>query len=86
MGGEAAAPILARAREHGVVTSADVLAPGDPGLLEWIAPALPELDYLLPNDEQVLALTGADDLEEGCRRWSSAAWAAWPRPAAPRAS
>ena len=38
MGGEAAAQILAHAREHGVVTSADVLAPGDPGLLEWIAP------------------------------------------------
>jgi len=67
MGGEAAASILARARERGVVTSADVLAPGDPGLLDWIAPALPELDYLLPNDDQVLALTGASDLEEGCR-------------------
>ena len=67
MGGEAAAPLLARAREHGVVTSADVLAPGEPGLLEWIAPALPELDYLLPNREQVLTLTGTDELEEGCR-------------------
>jgi sugar/nucleoside kinase (ribokinase family) len=67
MGGEAAAAILARARKAGVVTSADVLAPGEPGLLEWIAPALPDLDYLLPNDEQVLALTGAADLEAGCR-------------------
>jgi sugar/nucleoside kinase (ribokinase family) len=67
MGGEAAAPLLARAREHGVVTSADVLAPGEPGLLDWIAPALAELDYFLPNGDQVLALTGADDLEEGCR-------------------
>jgi len=66
MGGEAAARILARARERGVVTSADILAPGD-GLLDWIGPALPELDYLLPNAEQVLALTGADDLVEGCR-------------------
>jgi sugar/nucleoside kinase (ribokinase family) len=54
-------------RPHGAVTSADVLAPGEPGLLEWIAPALSELDYLLPNREQVLALTGADELEEGCR-------------------
>ena len=33
----------------GVVTSADILAPGRPGLLDWIAPALPSLDYLLPN-------------------------------------
>jgi len=68
MGGEAAAGILAHARAHGVTTSADILAPGDPGLLEWIAPALPELDFLLPNDEQVLGFTGATDLEDGCRR------------------
>jgi sugar/nucleoside kinase (ribokinase family) len=66
MGGEAAAQILSRAREKGVVTSADILAPGE-GLLDWIGPALPELDYLLPNAEQVLALTGADDLVAGCR-------------------
>jgi sugar/nucleoside kinase (ribokinase family) len=68
MGGEAAAPLLARAREHGAVTSADILAPGEPGLLDWIGPALAELDYFLPNGDQVMALTGADDLEDGCRR------------------
>jgi len=66
MGGEAAAQILARAREGGAVTSADILAPGDPGLLEWIAPALPHLDYLLPNDEQVLGFTGESDVAAGC--------------------
>ncbi|MFD3747966.1 carbohydrate kinase family protein [Nocardia sp. NPDC058633] len=66
MGGAAAARILSFARDHGVVTSADLLAPGDPGLLEWIAPALAHLDYLLPNDEQVLGLTGATDLTAGC--------------------
>jgi sugar/nucleoside kinase (ribokinase family) len=67
MGGEAAAKICSRARQHGVVTSADILAPGDMGLLEWIAPLLPELDYLLPNDEQVLGFTGESDLTAGCR-------------------
>ena len=67
MGGEAAAPMLRQARESGVVTSADVLAPGEPGLLDWIAPALAELDYFLPNGDQVLALTGAGELEDGCR-------------------
>jgi sugar/nucleoside kinase (ribokinase family) len=67
MGGEAAARILAYAREHEVVTSADILAPGDPGLLEWIAPALPHLDYLLPNEEQVLEFTSTQDVIEGCR-------------------
>jgi sugar/nucleoside kinase (ribokinase family) len=67
MGGEAAARILTHAREQAVVTSADILAPGDPGLLEWIAPALPQLDYLLPNAEQVLGFTGARDVVDGCR-------------------
>jgi sugar/nucleoside kinase (ribokinase family) len=69
MGGEAAAVILSRAREQGVVTSADILAPGDQaaGIVDWIAPAFEHLDYLLPNDEQVLALSGADNVEDGCR-------------------
>lgn len=67
IGGEAAAKILAPAREAGVVTSADLLAPGDPGVLAWIAPALAHLDYLLPNDEQVLGLTGAETVEDACR-------------------
>ena len=69
MGGEHAAKILSFAREHRVVTSADLLAPGDQAaaILEWIAPALPHLDYLLPNDEQVLALSGKSDLIDGCR-------------------
>jgi sugar/nucleoside kinase (ribokinase family) len=66
MGGEAAARILSHAREHGVVTSADILAPGDTGILEWIEAALPHLDYLLPNDEQALGFTGLDDLAEAC--------------------
>jgi sugar/nucleoside kinase (ribokinase family) len=68
MGGEAAAQILARAREGGAVTSADILAPGDMGVFEWIAPILPHLDYLLPNDEQVLGFTGASELVAGCRQ------------------
>jgi sugar/nucleoside kinase (ribokinase family) len=67
MGGEAAAEILAQARERGIVTSADVLAPGEQGVLEWIAPALAHLDYFLPNDDQVRGFTGVDNLEEACR-------------------
>ncbi len=66
-GGEAAGTLLARAREGGAVTSIDVLAPGDPDMLAWIADALPHADYLLPNDEQVLGFTGATDLGEGAR-------------------
>jgi sugar/nucleoside kinase (ribokinase family) len=69
MGGEAAASILAHARENGATTSADILAPGEQAseIIDWIAPAFGELDYLLPNDEQVLGLTGEDDLAAGCR-------------------
>ena len=69
MGGAEAAKILAFARAHGVVTSADILAPGEQAaaILDWLAPAFPHLDYLLPNDEQVLALTGSSDLLSGCR-------------------
>jgi sugar/nucleoside kinase (ribokinase family) len=67
LGGEAAAKLLAHARSIGATTSLDVLAPGDPDMLAWIADALPHADYLLPNDEQVLGFTGAASLEEGAR-------------------
>ena len=67
MGGDAAAELLGAAREKGAATSADLLAPGDMGVLDWIGAALPHLDYFFPNDEQVLGFTGADDLEAGCR-------------------
>jgi sugar/nucleoside kinase (ribokinase family) len=67
LGGEAAGRLLAHARSIGATTSLDVLAPGDPDMLAWIADALPHADYLLPNDEQVLGFTGATSLEEGAR-------------------
>jgi sugar/nucleoside kinase (ribokinase family) len=69
MGGEEAAKILAFAREHGVTTSVDILAPGEQAaqIVDWIRPALPHVDYLLPNDEQVLGLSGASDVVAGCR-------------------
>jgi len=67
LGGEAAGELLAHARSIGATTSLDVLAPGDPDMLAWIAAALPHTDYLLPNDEQVLGFTGASSLVDGCR-------------------
>jgi sugar/nucleoside kinase (ribokinase family) len=65
LGGEAAAKLLAHARSIGATTSLDLLAPGDPDMLAWIADALPHTDYFLPNDEQVLGLTGASSLVAG---------------------
>jgi sugar/nucleoside kinase (ribokinase family) len=69
MGGAEAAKILSYAREYGVVTSADLLAPGEHAaqIADWVGPALPHLDYLLPNQEQVLGLSGLQDVEQGCR-------------------
>jgi sugar/nucleoside kinase (ribokinase family) len=48
MGGEEAAKILSFAQERGVLTSADILAPGDQAaqISDWIAPAFPHLDFL----------------------------------------
>jgi sugar/nucleoside kinase (ribokinase family) len=69
MGGEEAAKILAFAGQHDTVTSADLLAPGEQAaaIADWVGPMFEHLDYLLPNEEQVLGLTGAGDLLEGCR-------------------
>jgi sugar/nucleoside kinase (ribokinase family) len=67
LGGDAAAELLKHAHALGATTSVDLLAPGDPGMLEWIETCLPFADYLLPNDEQVLGFTGATDLAEGAR-------------------
>ena len=69
MGGEEAAKILQHARDHDVITSADLLAPGEQAaaIRDWVGPAFAHLDYLLPNEEQVLGLTGADDVAGGCR-------------------
>ena len=67
LGGEAAGQLLAHARSRGATTSLDILAPGDPDMLAWVADALPHTDFLLPNDEQVLGFTGAASLEEGAR-------------------
>lgn len=68
LGGPAAAELLAHGRSIGATTSIDVLAPGDPDLLAWIADALPHADLLLPNDEQVRGFTGAADLADGARQ------------------
>ncbi|HWJ81470.1 MAG TPA: sugar kinase [Nocardioides sp.] len=67
LGGPAAGELLAAARARGCTTSVDVLAPGDPDMLAWIADCLPHADYLLPNDEQVLGFTGAASLADGAR-------------------
>jgi sugar/nucleoside kinase (ribokinase family) len=68
LSGPVASELLRYAKANGLSTSVDILAAGDPGLLQWIADALPHTDYLLPNDEQVLGFTGAPDLLTGAQR------------------
>ncbi|MFF4116953.1 carbohydrate kinase family protein [Streptomyces sp. NPDC001714] len=68
IGVDAAARILHFAKEHGVTTSVDLLAPGVLGSFEQIAAALPYVDHLLPNDDQVLGFSGEDDLLAGAKK------------------
>jgi sugar/nucleoside kinase (ribokinase family) len=65
IGVETAARILSYAKEHGVATSVDLLAPGVLGSFEQIASALPYVDHMLPNEDQVLGFTGEEDLVAG---------------------
>lgn len=62
--GEAATTVLEAARAAGVTTSVDLLAPGEPMWLDAIAGCLPYVDHFLPNDEQLLGLTGRDTVED----------------------
>ncbi|MRH87730.1 carbohydrate kinase family protein [Nocardia sp. SYP-A9097] len=67
IGAATAARILRHAKANGVTTSADLIAPGSLGNLDAIAPALPHIDYFLPNDEQALGFTGTTDLPTACK-------------------
>ncbi|MEU0071105.1 carbohydrate kinase family protein [Streptomyces sp. NPDC006332] len=68
IGVDVAARILSHAKEHGVVTSMDLLAPGVLGSFDQIEQALPYVDHLLPNDDQLLGFTGEDDLMAGAHK------------------
>ena len=67
LGPENAASILSRARASGTVTTCDILADGWPELLDMLAPAMEHVDYLFPNEEQAIALTGASAWEDAAR-------------------
>ncbi|WP_067827031.1 carbohydrate kinase family protein [Nocardia inohanensis] len=72
LGAPNAARILQQAKASGLTTSADLLAPGSLGSMEAIAPALPHLDYLLPNEDQALGFTNTTDLIAACHVLHSA--------------
>ncbi|MEV7072310.1 carbohydrate kinase family protein [Streptomyces sp. NPDC091972] len=69
IGADVAARILAHAKEHGVVTSVDLLAPGELGTFDQIEPLLPYVDFLLPNEDQVLGFSEEQDVVTGAKRF-----------------
>ncbi len=64
LGRDGAATILKRCREHGVIITMDMLSEGSPRMLPILAPALPLVDWFMPNAEQACRLTGANNAEE----------------------
>jgi sugar/nucleoside kinase (ribokinase family) len=68
LGPDFATRILKHAKENGLTTSVDLIAPGGMGTFDLIAPAMEYTDYLLPNEDQVLGFTGAADLAEGSQK------------------
>jgi sugar/nucleoside kinase (ribokinase family) len=66
-GGDPAATMLAWAKEAGVITTLDLLRPGEHQSLERLAPVLALSDYFLPNSDQLLGLTGTHDLAEAAK-------------------
>jgi sugar/nucleoside kinase (ribokinase family) len=63
--GDGLAQVVAAARAGGALVAVDVLHPGRPQDLERIAGLLGAADWFLPNSDQLLALTGRDDLVSG---------------------
>ena len=69
--GEPAGRILAYAREHGALTTADFLGVRGKAPAELLAHCLPHVDILMPNDAEALAATGASALADAARRLRS---------------
>jgi sugar/nucleoside kinase (ribokinase family) len=67
IGPGAATEILRFCRQHDTRTSMDILADGWPELLDMIAPVLGYVDFLFPNDDQAMKLTGTDDVVGAAR-------------------
>ena len=67
--GEPAARILAHAREHGALTTADCLGVRGERPEELIAAVMPHVDVFMPNEGEALAATGARDPASAARRF-----------------
>jgi sugar/nucleoside kinase (ribokinase family) len=65
--GEPMSRIFRHAREHGVVTTYDLLAIPRPDLLRKVEACLPWVDYFMPGLEEAVMLTGLTDRREVIR-------------------
>ena len=61
------AALLAAAQASGTLVTMDLLRPGAPQVLDRLVPLLPLVNYFLPNSDQLLAITGAADLDGGIK-------------------
>jgi sugar/nucleoside kinase (ribokinase family) len=67
--GEPAGRILAHARTHGALTTADFLGVRGEGVWERLAQVLPHVDVFMPNDGEALAAAGDHDVRAAARRF-----------------
>jgi sugar/nucleoside kinase (ribokinase family) len=66
--GEPAGRLLARAREHGALTTADFLGVRGDDVPSVLAPVLPHVDIFMPNEGEALAVAGDADCVTAARR------------------
>jgi sugar/nucleoside kinase (ribokinase family) len=60
--GAAGAEILAEARAHGAITTADLISPG-PQTPDAVQALVPQLDYFMPSIDEALDISGEDRVE-----------------------
>ena len=65
--GEPMSRIFKHAREHGVVTTYDVLAMPRPDMLKLVATSLPWVDYWMPGFEEAVMMSGLQERAEVIR-------------------
>lgn len=69
--GAPAGELLAYAREHGALTTADCLGVRGDAPAELLAECLPHVDIFMPNEGEAMAATGAADASEAAERLRS---------------
>lgn len=62
------ADFVADAKSFGAIATMDTLRPGDGAELQRLAPLLAQIDWFLPNNDQVRSLTGLEVPSDGARR------------------